>query len=144
MKSSEFLTSVLTAICFTKCSLYWHNTLFYIQYFVSIFIIFWCFLVWKLLTGNLHFLFGQSVFIWTIWSQRRRWNCEKIIPRTMHVERRRIWSEKFSLSCSSGQQKLLWLKCVAFVYVMINDSIKVQAAAQIACDEDLSKCHSTD
>lgn len=47
------------------------------------------------------------------------------------------------LSCRSDELKVLWFKCVPFLYVFTNDSIKVQVATSLfhyVFDKDTQSC----
>lgn len=126
MSANEIICCLNKAICFknihptgTKNT----STLFYKQNFVSIFMI----SCLKIRCCKLSFSF---------WPISVHFN--NMVPEMERTKEMKLWKENLAgnaerrttyiLSCRSGELKVLWFKCVPFLYVFTNDSINVQVA----------------
>lgn len=76
-----------------------------------------------------------------------------MVPEMERTKEMKLWKDiptgnaerrtTCSLSCRSGELKVLWFKCVPFLYVFTNDSIKVQVATSLfhyVFDKDTQSC----
>lgn len=133
MLANEIICCLNKAICFksihptgTKNT----STLFYKQNFVSIFMISFDVSLFEKRCCKLTFSF---------WPISVHFN--NMVPEMERTKEVKLWKENLAgnaerrttciLSCRSGELKVLWFKCVPFLYVFTNDSINVQVATSL-------------